>query len=245
VHRRAPPASQDGAVTSGAPAPAGTDGFSDVARQAVRAAEAEARSLGHATVGTEHLLLGLLASDGAGAAVALRDAGVTLAAARHKVAEAVGGTGTPSNSDEPLATTSRAGRALGRAVRFSHQARAGAVATSHVLLGVLDVEGRAGQVLRGLSVDVNALRASLADVDDAARPPRRAPAPGPAAPAPAVPVASGRRSAPTATCPSCGAELVHGLTYRVVKARSEGLRTRDALLYTCGACGVVLGAAPG
>jgi ATP-dependent Clp protease ATP-binding subunit ClpC len=311
VHARGTATGQDGAVTTTAPRE--TEGFGDVAREALATAEDEARALGHGTLGTEHLLLGILATDGSGAAGALRDAGVTLAAARHKVVEAVGrGAAVAAQPTEPLPATSRAGRALGRAVRFSHLARAEAVATGHVLLGVLDVEGQAGQVLRGLGVDVHGLRGVLADVeDDAAPPPRPAtaapapdpeaapgpepePAPGrrpetggglapappgaarkpqgdrgapgrrpaaperrPVQPAPQVPVAEQRpaaprspehrpppRSAPAATCPSCRAELVQGLAYQVVKARSEGLRTRDALLYSCASCGTALGVAP-
>src|SRR6202044_3204838 len=51
--------------------------------------------------------------------------------------------------------------ALERAARLALRRHDALVDTSHILLSVLDVEGRAGQVLRGLGVDLNALRASL------------------------------------------------------------------------------------
>jgi ATP-dependent Clp protease ATP-binding subunit ClpC len=59
------------------------EGFSDRARAAVAAATDEARRLAHERVGTEHLLLGLLADHDGGTASLLRDAGATLEAARH------------------------------------------------------------------------------------------------------------------------------------------------------------------
>ena len=60
--------------------------FTKQARAAVIAAQQEARALGHAHIGTEHLLLGVLAGapDGVGARV-LSSLGVTMPAARAQV----------------------------------------------------------------------------------------------------------------------------------------------------------------
>lgn len=201
------------------------------ARRAVEAAEAEARALGHDRVGTEHLLLGLLAGATTTAAEALRAAGLGLAAVRHKVGEAVGSTAGSAPADAQLPRTARAERALGRSVRFAHARHADAVATEHLLLGVLDVEGTAGQVLRGLGVDVDRLRASL---DGIGRDP------------------AGTGSAPGghegdvpagARCPGCGRALAGGgVAYEVVVAtgpRGE----REVVVLSCVACGDVLGVA--
>ncbi len=130
--------------------------FSDPARRVVTLAEEEAAGLGHPHVGTEHLLLGLLEEDGTAAAEVLSSAGVTEAATRDKVVEAVGPSDPPSSGGQ-LQRTARAQRALDRAARFSRARGAGRVEPEDVLAGVLDVEGRAGQVLRGLGVDVGAL----------------------------------------------------------------------------------------
>jgi ATP-dependent Clp protease ATP-binding subunit ClpA len=207
-------------------------GFGVDARDAVTMAELEARDLGHERVGTEHLLLGLLANEDDPAARLLLAAGVTLGAARHKAGEAVGSGSDPAALPPgPLPRSPRATRALSRAVRFSHARRADAVATEHVLLGVLDVEGTAGQVLRGLGVDVDRLRASLD-----AEPEAEGVAEGAVADdaPPGGPV-----------CPWCRASLEDDLRYHLVMATDGGSGSLDTLVFSCGACGRALGAAPG
>ncbi|MEP6660306.1 MAG: Clp protease N-terminal domain-containing protein [Acidimicrobiales bacterium] len=200
-------------------------GFAADARRAVTLAEVEACGLGHDRVGTEHLLLGLLANDGSGAAKVLSEAGVTIAAARHKVSEAVGGTlGDSSRLARPLPRTARAARALGRSVRFSHARHADAVASEHVLLGVLDVEGNAGQVLRGLGLDVERLRSSLEVLD---------------LPSSGQTAAGDEFHATPVTCPSCTAPL-DDVAYRDVLASGDG-GARQVTLFSCGACGALLG----
>jgi ATP-dependent Clp protease ATP-binding subunit ClpC len=140
------------------------DDFTAGAASAIAAAELEARGLGHDRVGTEHLLLGLFANEPGGVSAALREAGATLAAARHKVADAVGPASPELSlaSGDPLPMTARAERALARAVRFAHASGEEAATADHLLRGVLDVEGTAGQVLRGLGVDVRRLYATVA-----------------------------------------------------------------------------------
>ena len=78
-----------GGVSQDSVDPAELRGFDEVATRAVASAAREARELGHDRVGTEHLLLGLLTT-GSETSTTLADAGVTLAAARTKVSEAVG-----------------------------------------------------------------------------------------------------------------------------------------------------------
>lgn len=144
-------------VTTGTP----TDdlrGFGADARRALALAEQEARLLGHDRVGTEHLLLGLLADESSAASRALREAGATIAAARRKATEAVGA-GSPGAS--PSSSSARASRAIGRAPRFARDLGADGVGSEHLLLAVLDVEGTAGQVLRGIGVDIEQLGNAL------------------------------------------------------------------------------------
>ena len=217
-------------------------GYDAAARQAVVRAEVEARELGHDRVGTEHLLLGLLTSDSATARV-LANAGVTLTAARHKVSEAVGpldaAAGAPATTAGALPRTPRAERALGRSVRFAHARGADLVGSQHVLLGVLDVEGTAGQVLRGLGLDVDRLRRTLdrlrtdgAEADGTDEPAGED-VPGEEAPPEPVPA--------EVACGSCGADLADHLVFRVLKARNDQGRTRDVLVFSCARCGRALG----
>ncbi|HUP73868.1 MAG TPA: Clp protease N-terminal domain-containing protein [Acidimicrobiales bacterium] len=214
--------------------PGELQGFDAGAARAIALAESEAGQLGHDRVGTEHLLLGLLTND-SDTATMLAGVGVTLAAARNKVSEAVGSSsrGSRDRRPRPLPKTPRATRALGRARRFAHARGSDAVTSRHVLLGVLDVEGIAGQVLRGLGLDVESLRASLDALD---------------APSPSDRGAESRRRDPATlrptTCPACNSSLDLDLVYRVVPARDEHGNTRDALVFTCGVCGWFLGAGP-
>src|SRR5437763_1348792 len=90
-------------------------GLSPSATRAVASEERVARELGHDRIVTDHLLLGLLTTD-SDASELLTRAGVTLAAARNTVSEAVGkpSVGATGGSG-PLPRTARAGRALRRA----------------------------------------------------------------------------------------------------------------------------------
>jgi len=77
--------------------------FTDEARNAVVAAQREASALDHGWIGTEHLLLALLAdADGRGGRV-LRDFGVDVAWARSEV-ERIVGRGEPDLDADALAT---------------------------------------------------------------------------------------------------------------------------------------------
>ena len=219
--------------------------LSERTRRALELARAEARLLGHHHIGTEHLLLGLLAEGGSGAARTLVAAGATLDGARDKVAEAVGRDDGEVGDDE-LPYTARASRALERASRLSLQRRDEHVGTEHVLLSVLDVEGTAGQVLRVLGVDVAALRDAI-DLDEG---------PGPVAAEPRRQAGGGvgpdRPVSPR--CPDCRASLDGALAYRVMAAErgaagggaAEGgaAARRFAVVY-CAACGSALGATAG
>ena len=225
------------------------ENFSVHAQRVVSLATAEARMLDHARVGTEHLLLGLLSSAD-GVADVLRTAGGTLAAARHKVAEVVGAdTGSPDG--EALPFTPRAQRALERAGRFSRQDREPEVTPEHVLLGVLDVEGLACQVLRGLGVDVVRLRDAVVTGTDAAADT-------------AVDTAHTSDTADTAVdeppsvpserprCPGCRAALDETLSEAMIPARRADQPTTkvsveanvNVSVVFCAACGTALGVLP-
>jgi ATP-dependent Clp protease ATP-binding subunit ClpC len=139
--------------------------YSDEARTAVDLAQAEARRLGHGHVGTEHLLLGILTEGHSRAARALITVGVAPSACRQKVAEAVGTAPGPPSKDGDLDLTERARRSLQRAVRLANRQRQDHVEPEHILLSLIQVEGRAGQVLRGLGVDPARVRTVLAETD--------------------------------------------------------------------------------
>ncbi len=199
------------------------EGFADDARRALTAAEVEAERLGHDQIGTEHILLGLLTDEDAAVARHLRGAGASLAAARHKVDEAVGAPATRPTPG-PLTTTKRATRAVEGAVRIADQRRSDAVSGSDLLLAVLNVEGRAGQVLRGLGVDIEGLRTGVDQSKELPAPPT-----------------SKSHEGVALRCPSCGGEIGNDLRHDVVISRADDGTTRDALVFSCRTCGAVLG----
>jgi hypothetical protein len=214
------------------------ESYSSHARHVVLLAEGEARRLHHGRIGTEHLLLGLLADADAGSGDRLRTAGASLAAARHKVTEAVAADPDGSLADE-LPFTPRARRALERAGRFSRQDRQPEVTADHVLLGVLDVEGLACQVLRGLGVDIGGLRSAIA------------PKPAevveePDAPEPTEPAADEQSPAGGTgpICPWCREPLAGGVSLTSVAARGEDGTTATVDVIACATCGASLGVVP-
>ena len=191
-------------------------------------AQGEAQGLGHPHVGTEHLLLGLLSEPGTTASDALVSSGATLVSAREKVVEALASRTTrlPAAPTHDLPFSDRASRALDRAGRFSLRAGSDYIQSEHLLLGVLDVEGTAGQVLRGLAVDPDAVRQALA----APRLTFSSPKPHPPA----------RSEATGPLCPTCGSSLVSSLN-RWSLAAGKGESATEVDVFYCSACGAALG----
>lgn len=201
--------------------------LSGAARRMVTLAEDEARRLGHRHVGTEHLLLGILAEGESAAARTLVACGATLDAARQKVTEAVPVDGPGSHIDD-LRLTDRANRALERAARLSLRQHDEHVETEHVLVSLLDVEGTAGQVLRGLAVDLARVRVTLESAVEQAR----------ASAGTGDDPALGR---PLPRCGACGSALDTTLAHHVVTSQGEGQQSRQFLVAFCAACGLVVG----
>jgi ATP-dependent Clp protease ATP-binding subunit ClpA len=210
--------------------------FSDEARRAVRLAGEEARLLGHGHVGTEHLLLGLAADQGSAASDALNSVGASLALCREKVVEALASRpASPQAAGKDLPFSDRASRALERASKLSVRMDSESVGSQHVLLSVLDVEGTAGQVLRGLGVDPSTVKRVLAASAVAAPP----------ASPPDMPETEPTTREPRAIpcCGMCGSSLDTSLQHTVLTIGSGDSPTTVDVLY-CAACGTALGASP-
>ncbi|MGH8908523.1 MAG: Clp protease N-terminal domain-containing protein [Egibacteraceae bacterium] len=129
--------------------------FSDASRHVVVLAQDEARGLGHGCVGTEHILLGLLAAGDSPAAGMLHACGIT----DEDVREHIGRGDEPAG--ENIAFSPRAKEAIEAAFRAA-QRRGTLVEPSHLLLGVLSqVFGRACEVMQRLGIDLRMLEAAL------------------------------------------------------------------------------------
>jgi hypothetical protein len=134
--------------------------FTARAQQAVVLGQEEARMLGHDYLGTEHLLLGLLAEGEGVAAQALQQAGIALDAVRAEIVEVVG-RGQEARGDH-ISFTPRAKKALERALREALELGHNFLGTAHILLGVIqEGEGLAALTLVKLGADLTQLRTTV------------------------------------------------------------------------------------
>jgi ATP-dependent Clp protease ATP-binding subunit ClpA len=134
--------------------------FTERARQAVVFAQEEARRLQHNYVGTEHLLLGLLAEREGLAARVLDALGVRLDETRADVEAAVGrGSAVPAGQT-PF--TPRAKKTLERALREALSLKHQYIGTEHILLGLArGDEGVAVDLLRARGLDGDRVRGEV------------------------------------------------------------------------------------
>ena len=145
--------------------------FTARARQTIVLAQEQARGLHHDYLGTEHILLGLLAEGGGIGARALQQAGVTLDGARAGVEEIVGCGAEMSRGRIRFTPRAKAvlELALGQALELGHNF----IGTEHNLLGLIrEGEGVAAQVLAALDADLRRLREDvLTLIESAGKPP--------------------------------------------------------------------------
>ncbi len=131
--------------------------FTGRARGAVVHAQEEAASLGHAYIGTEHLLIGLLREEDGIAAHALASLDVTPSRAREQVVSIVGRGEDYGVDEAPF--TPRSKKALELGLRESLRLGHDHIGTEHILLGVVEEgEGGASQVLSNLGVRAEEVR---------------------------------------------------------------------------------------
>jgi ATP-dependent Clp protease ATP-binding subunit ClpA len=120
--------------------------FTDQARRVVVLAQEEARLLGHGYIGTEHILLGLLAEGEGLAFQALASLGISLDAAREQVAEIIGEGAVQPSGHIPF--TPRSKKVLELSLREALQLGDSYIGTEHILLGLAhEGEGVGAQVM--------------------------------------------------------------------------------------------------
>ena len=137
--------------------------FSGPGRQVVVLAQDEARRFNHNYIGTEHLLLGLLAEPDGVARRALLAAGVTLDDSRARVQAAVGtGKRTPAGH---IPFTPSAKKVLELGLREALSLRHDYIGTEHLLLGLIrEREGLGARLLTQAGVDLLSLRMRVLDL---------------------------------------------------------------------------------
>ena len=135
--------------------------FTDQARRVVVLAQEEARLLGHGYIGTEHLLLGLLKTEGGGAAAALESLGIRYDDMHGKVeaseAKPVHRRGVPM--------TPKAKKAFHLAMDAAKERHGRWVGTEDLLVGLVRVEdGLAAELLTAAGADEAKVREAVAKV---------------------------------------------------------------------------------
>lgn len=144
--------------------------LSQAARRVVGVAEEEARLLGHGSVGTGHLLLGLLVVDDDGfTANLLWGCDLTVDVVRRQVAELTGDPSPEAPATMKLNDGAKRSVQLARRVAMEHGRPVG---TDHLLLGVIELgEGIAVRVLEASAIDLANLKAAVVAAQGMARSP--------------------------------------------------------------------------
>ena len=128
------------------------ENFTEKAKTAIILAQKEAEGLGHNFVGTESILLGIIAEDKGVAANLLKSLGITLKNARMEVEKTIGRGSDSVVGDIPF--THRANRVIemsyNEAAKLSHEY----VDTQHLLLALIEEgEGVSLRILENLGIN--------------------------------------------------------------------------------------------
>ncbi len=137
--------------------------FKDRARKVIAIAKDESRKLDQASIGTEHILLGLIGEGNGIAALVLKSLGLEIDAVRAKAAEAI-----PHPAPGPqgqLPFTPIAIRVLNHSLSEARKLDQERVGTEHLLLGLLDEESCPGtRILEGFGLKRDGLRSHILDL---------------------------------------------------------------------------------
>lgn len=136
------------------------ESFTDKAMQVILLAQEESRQLGQRFVGSEQILLGLVAEETSFAASILEELGLTYSAARAEVERTVGcGTGFVGME---IPFTPKAKAVLEQAIQEARQLAHNFISPEHLLLGLLkDADSVAIKVLQNLDIDLVQVRVRL------------------------------------------------------------------------------------
>ena len=131
--------------------------FTEGAIKIIMLSQEEAKRTGHAFVGTEQILLGIIGQRHGIAAQALKRAGVYLRRTRHEIKKYVGRGNGFAAAEIPF--TPRAKRVLEMSLSESKDMGQGFVGTEHILLALLgETEGVGMRTLRKMDIDIRYLR---------------------------------------------------------------------------------------
>jgi len=141
--------------------------FTERARRAVFFAQEEAARCGDSTVGTEHLLLGLVRETDSVAIRVLERMGINPKQLRAEVERQLATHPGRPNQDMQLTASSKS--AIDLACDEARQLNNDYMGTEHLLLGLIrEGEGTAARVMTGFGADLRKARAAVAGMQDTA-----------------------------------------------------------------------------
>ena len=139
----------------------GLERFTPRARQAMLLAKRESMRFNHDHVGTEHMLLGLLALNDGVALHILQESGLNLDALRLEVEKSCG-QGDPIMQEGDVGMTDGLSRAFEFAAQEAMSMNYNFIGTEHLLLGLLREEAsQAARIMRNLGVDIDRVRENV------------------------------------------------------------------------------------
>lgn len=148
--------------------------FTEKASRAIILATEEVQLFKHQSIGTEHILLGLIREPQGIAGKILRDFNVEERQVREEIEQMLGyGTSRPTLSNfVPIPFSPRAKIVMMYATTESQKLGMKLVGTEHILIGLLKEEVLAVKILKNLDIDVNKLRKTLYEKMGVKQPPK-------------------------------------------------------------------------
>lgn len=139
--------------------------FTDGARKAMQLANQEAQRLGHEYIGTEHILLGLIAEGAGVAANLLRNSAITLERARQEFDKLLQRGPLDPSACVKLPQTAQARKVIENSMNVARQMKHRSISTEHLFFGLLaDRESLASLALLNCGLSLEKFRDELADL---------------------------------------------------------------------------------
>jgi ATP-dependent Clp protease ATP-binding subunit ClpC len=134
--------------------------FTDKSIKVILLAQEESRRLGQEFVGSEQILVGLIAEDTNVATSVLKELGLTLPSARAEIEKIIGRGSGFVGTEIPFSPTAKKG--LEQSIQVAYQLKQDFIAPEHLLLGLTqDAAGVAAKVLKNLGIDLAQLQERL------------------------------------------------------------------------------------